>query len=92
VFASSTRRWPQAPSPNDLLIYGDNGRARVFYSWIEEEKRAQACIECGECLRSPKGRLRTTGALPVEKCPQGIEIPEWLKTVHAVLCQEEAEA
>jgi uncharacterized protein len=62
---------------NDLLMYGDNGRARLFYSWIEEEKRAQACIECGECL---------------EKCPQGIEIPEWLKKVHAVLCQEEASA
>jgi uncharacterized protein len=43
---------------NDLLMYGDNGRAKLFYSWIEEEKRAQACIECGECLRSLKGRLR----------------------------------
>jgi uncharacterized protein len=62
---------------NDLLMYGDNGRARLFYSWIEEEKRAQACIECGECL---------------EKCPQHIEIPDWLKKVHAVLCQEEAAA
>ena len=28
---------------------------------IEEEKRAGACIECGECL---------------EKCPQRLEIPE----------------
>ena len=35
---------------NDLMMYGDNRRARLFYSWIEEEKRAQACIECGECL------------------------------------------
>jgi uncharacterized protein len=62
---------------NDLLIpsAGDNGRARLFYSWIEEEKRAQACIECGECL---------------EKCPQGIKIPEWLKKVHEALCQEGA--
>jgi len=59
---------------NDMLKYGDNGRAKMFYSWMEEEKRAQACIECGECL---------------EKCPQGIEIPEWLKKVHEVLCQEE---
>jgi len=27
-----------------------------------------------------------------KKCPQGIEIPEGLKKVHAVLCQEEAAA
>ena len=60
---------------NDLQMYGDNGRAKMFYSWIEEEKRAGACIECGECL---------------EKCPQSIDIPEWLKTVHAVLCEEKA--
>jgi predicted aldo/keto reductase-like oxidoreductase len=59
---------------NDLLMYGDNGRAKMFYSWIEEEKRAAACIECGECL---------------DKCPQGIDIPDWLKKVHAVLCEEE---
>jgi len=58
-----------------MVMYGDNGQAKLFYSWIEEEKRAQSCIECGECL---------------EKCPQGIEIPEWLKTVHAALCEEEA--
>jgi len=36
----------------------------------EEENRAQACIECGECL---------------EKCPQHIDIPEWLKKAHEVL-------
>ena len=58
---------------NDLIMYGDNGRARLFYSWLEEEKRAQACIECGECLT---------------KCPQHIDIPDWLKKVHAVLCEE----
>jgi uncharacterized protein len=60
---------------NDMVMYGDNGWARMFYSWIEEEKRAGACIECGECL---------------SKCPQGIEILEWLKKVHAALCEEEA--
>ena len=62
---------------NNLVMYGDNGRARLFYSWIEEEKRAQACIECGECL---------------EKCPQHIEIPEWLAKAHEVLRQEETSA
>jgi predicted aldo/keto reductase-like oxidoreductase len=62
---------------NDLMMYGDEHRARMFYSWLSEDERANLCIECGECL---------------EKCPQGIEIPEWLKKVHATLCQEEAAA
>jgi predicted aldo/keto reductase-like oxidoreductase len=55
---------------NDLMMYGDEPRAQMFYSWLSEDKRADLCIECGECL---------------EKCPQGIEIPEWLKKAHAVL-------
>lgn len=64
---------------------GQQSDCPLFYSWIEEEQRAQACIECGECLRS-------TGAVPVEKCPQHIDIPEWLQKAHAVLCQEETSA
>jgi len=60
---------------NELVMYGDEGRARWFYSTFPEDKRADACTECGECL---------------EKCPQHIEIPEWLKKVHAVLCEEKA--
>jgi len=60
---------------NDLRMYGDEARAKMFYSWLEEDNRAQACIESGECL---------------EKCPQHIEIPEWLAKAHAVLCEEEA--
>jgi len=67
---------------NDLRLYGDEARAKMFYSWLEEDNRAQACIECGECLRS-------TGAVPVEKCPQHIDIPEWLKVVHAALWPKE---
>lgn len=59
---------------NDLLMYGDEQRAKMFYSWIDEKERADLCIECGECL---------------EKCPQHIEIPDWLKKVHEVLCQEQ---
>ena len=59
---------------NDMLMYGDEQRARMFYSWLDEKQRADLCIECGECL---------------EKCPQGIEIPDWLKKAHEVLCQEE---
>jgi uncharacterized protein len=62
---------------NDLTMYGDEGRAKMFYSWIAESERARMCIECGECL---------------SKCPQGIEIPDWLKKVHATLCQEQTAA
>jgi predicted aldo/keto reductase-like oxidoreductase len=60
---------------NELVMYGDEGRARWFYSTLDEAQRANNCIECGECLA---------------KCPQGIDIPEWLKKVHAALCQENA--
>ncbi len=41
---------------------------------MNEDERANLCIECGECL---------------EKCPQQIEIPDWLAKVHEILCQEE---
>jgi uncharacterized protein len=62
---------------NDLLMFGDEERARMFYSWLDSGTRADACIECGECL---------------EKCPQHIEIPEWLAKAHEVLHQEETSA
>jgi hypothetical protein len=62
---------------NDLRMYGDEARSKQFYAWLDEKTRADQCIECGECL---------------EKCPQGIEIPDWLKKAHAVLCQEAAAA
>lgn len=56
---------------NDLAIYGDQRRARLVYSWLSEGERANLCVECGECL---------------EKCPQSIEIPDWLKKAHEALC------
>jgi predicted aldo/keto reductase-like oxidoreductase len=59
---------------NDMLMYGDEGLAQMFYSWLDEKERANLCIECGECL---------------EKCPQRIEIPEWLAKAHELLHQEE---
>ena len=59
---------------NEYLMFGDLDRARMFYGWIDEKARAEACIECGECL---------------EKCPQHIDIPEWMKTVPGKLGQKQ---
>jgi predicted aldo/keto reductase-like oxidoreductase len=60
---------------NDLMMYGDEGRAHMVYNtFMKAEERADMCIECGECL---------------EKCPQMIEIPDWLAKVHELLCEEE---
>jgi len=54
----------------EAVMFGDEGRARLQYGWIDEKVRGDQCIECGECL---------------EKCPQQIEIPEWLKRAHDFL-------
>jgi predicted aldo/keto reductase-like oxidoreductase len=59
---------------NDLMMYGDEQHAQLVYSWIEEDERGNMCIACGECL---------------EKCPQMIEIPEWLAKAHEALCGEQ---
>jgi len=58
---------------NDLQMFGDEGRSKQFYAWLDEKARAGQCIECGECL---------------EKCPQHIDIPEWMKKVHEALGQK----
>ncbi len=59
---------------NDLMMYGNERHARMVYmNFMNEDERADLCIECGECL---------------EKCPQMIEIPAWLAKAHEVLCQE----
>jgi predicted aldo/keto reductase-like oxidoreductase len=61
---------------NDLMMYGEDGWANWAYNIaLNEENRADQCIECGECL---------------EKCPQAIEIPDWLAKVHEVLCKQES--
>jgi len=60
---------------NDAMIYGDEQQAQMSYSWLDKEERANVCVECGECL---------------EKCPQQIDIPDWLAKAHGLFCHEEA--
>jgi predicted aldo/keto reductase-like oxidoreductase len=60
---------------NDSIMYDDIRTGRFMYNspFFEEKQRANNCVECGECL---------------EKCPQKIDIPEWLKKAHEALYQE----
>ena len=60
---------------NDAMIYGDDQQAQLSYLWLDEDERGDMCTECGECL---------------EKCPQQIEIPDWLAKAHELFCHEEA--
>jgi predicted aldo/keto reductase-like oxidoreductase len=55
---------------NDSTIYDDLTVGRRMYNapFFKPENRADKCEECGECL---------------EKCPQHIPIPDWLKKVNA---------
>ena len=56
---------------NQGMMYDAAANSREEYNrWMEEEKRASACIQCRECE---------------EKCPQHILISEWMPIVHEVL-------
>jgi len=55
---------------NHGVMYDKPDFARQSYTWIPEEARANACIQCRECE---------------ELCPQSILISEWMPRVHAVL-------
>ena len=55
-------------------MYAAPERSRVAYNqWIREEERADCCLQCGECEA---------------KCPQGIEIMDWLEKAHDFLQME----
>ncbi|MGD8904817.1 MAG: aldo/keto reductase [Anaerolineae bacterium] len=59
---------------NDGVIYDNVERSQMVYNnFMSEDERASLCTQCGECL---------------EKCPQQIEIPDWLAKAHEALCQE----
>jgi len=57
---------------NDAFMYDDMRIGRFYYRGgrLEDGQRADQCTECGECM---------------EACPQEINIPEWLKKIHAEL-------
>jgi hypothetical protein len=74
------------PCPNGVDIPGNFGAynegvmfekpdaARQSYRWIDEEQRANVCIQCRECE---------------DKCPQRIHISAWMPIVHRVLGEGE---
>jgi predicted aldo/keto reductase-like oxidoreductase len=57
---------------NDASVHDTKQVCSFRYSkvTINEDQRADNCVECGEC---------------VEKCPQNIDIPAWLKKAHEFL-------
>ncbi len=55
---------------NDAQMYGDPSRQRFFYTWLDEEERADQCNACGECEA---------------KCPQGIAVSGWMERAQAFL-------
>jgi predicted aldo/keto reductase-like oxidoreductase len=58
---------------NDAVMYDDMQVGKFMYNGpfgIPQDQRADKCVECGECL---------------EKCPQKIDIPSWLKKAHEAL-------
>lgn len=56
---------------NQGVMYDKPEQARHTYNnFVDEEKRASACIQCRECE---------------EQCPQNITISKWMPLVHEVL-------
>jgi predicted aldo/keto reductase-like oxidoreductase len=60
---------------NQAVVYGNQDLAKSLYNWhMPEGERAEACIACRECE---------------EKCPQQIEISDWMSRVHETLSFKE---
>jgi len=57
---------------NDARMYGNEASARLYYSWIAEENRADRCTHCGECEA---------------RCPQELPVMEWLEVCQRFLCE-----
>jgi hypothetical protein len=58
---------------NESTVYGTSARSRAMYvnaRFFPEDQRADKCIKCDICL---------------EKCPQHIEISDWMEKVHEFL-------
>jgi len=58
---------------NDAVMYDDTMHGKFIYNsafGIAQDQRSDKCVECNECL---------------EKCPQKIDIPSWLKKAHEAL-------
>ena len=52
---------------SEAMMFGNyETNKKEYLGFIPEEKRADKCIECEECL---------------SKCPQQIDIPQWMKTI-----------
>jgi predicted aldo/keto reductase-like oxidoreductase len=58
---------------NDATIYDNPRSPRFLYNNLNQDQRADNCVECFECE---------------EKCPQGIPISERLKQAHGFLEQK----
>ncbi len=58
---------------NDGLVFGNMEQAKGLYNhFYRRETLAGACTQCMECL---------------PKCPQQIEIPDWMTRIHAALAE-----
>jgi predicted aldo/keto reductase-like oxidoreductase len=59
---------------NDAVAYADVDGAKLRYTWLDDDARADACTQCGECE---------------DRCPQGIAIVGWLEKAQSFLAAGE---
>jgi len=60
---------------NDAVAYADVDGARLHYTWLDDDTRADACTQCGDCE---------------DRCPQGIAIVDWLEKAQSFLAVADA--